>query len=46
MTDVVNTYRIWLRYELFRARLTADEYQASEESLVDFIKARENAKHI
>ena len=21
-TDVVNTYRVWLRYELFRGRLT------------------------
>jgi len=30
-TDVVNTYRVWLRYELFRGRLTDAEFQASED---------------
>jgi predicted PolB exonuclease-like 3'-5' exonuclease len=25
-TDVVNTYRIWLRYELFRGRLTDADF--------------------
>jgi len=39
-TDVVNTYRVWLRYELFRGRLTEAEHQASERSLVDFMSAR------
>jgi predicted PolB exonuclease-like 3'-5' exonuclease len=29
-TDVVNTYRVWLRYELFRGRLSESEHQASE----------------
>ena len=29
--DVVNTYRIWLLYELFCGRLSAWEYEASEE---------------
>ena len=43
-TDVVNTYRVWLRYELFRGRLTEAEFQASEDSLVEFIRARSNAK--
>jgi predicted PolB exonuclease-like 3'-5' exonuclease len=28
-TDVVNTYRVWLRYELFRGRLTR-EWSAGE----------------
>ena len=28
-TDVVNTYRVWLRYELFRGRLTESEHEAS-----------------
>lgn len=28
-SDVVNTYRVWLRYELFRGRLSEAEYQAS-----------------
>ena len=43
-SDVVNTYRVWLRYELFRGRLTDAGFQASEASLVDFIKARGNTK--
>jgi predicted PolB exonuclease-like 3'-5' exonuclease len=43
-SDVVNTYRVWLRYELFRGRLSAEQFQASEASLVDFIKARGNTK--
>jgi 3'-5' exonuclease len=38
--DVVNTYRVWLRYELFRGRLTETEHQASEGGLADFIGAR------
>jgi 3'-5' exonuclease len=42
--DVVNTYRVWLRYELFRGRLTDAAFQASESDLVEFIKARENMK--
>lgn len=40
-SDVVNTYRVWLRYELFRGRLTEAEFQASESCLVDYIKTRE-----
>jgi predicted PolB exonuclease-like 3'-5' exonuclease len=43
-SDVVNTYRVWLRYELFRGRLSASEFQASEADLLDFIKARGNTK--
>ena len=43
-SDIVNTYRLWLRYELFRARLSDAEYQASEARLIDFIKAREITK--
>lgn len=42
--DVVNTYRVWLRYELFRGRLTEADYQASEACLADFLKARGNTK--
>jgi 3'-5' exonuclease len=38
--DVVNTYRVWLRYELFRGRLSDAGFQASETYLVNFIKAR------
>jgi predicted PolB exonuclease-like 3'-5' exonuclease len=25
-SDVVNTYRVWLRYELFRGRLSTSEF--------------------
>src|SRR5450759_5489074 len=32
-TDIVNTYRVWLRYELFRGRLSEGEYNASEQNL-------------
>ena len=43
-SDVLNTYRVWLRYELFRGRLSEAQFQASEADLVDFIKARGNTK--
>jgi len=43
-TDIVNTYRVWLRYELFRGRLNESEHSASEDNLVTFIKAREGTK--
>ena len=43
-SDVVNTYRVWLRHELFRGRLAAQEFEVSEASLMDFIRARENTK--
>jgi 3'-5' exonuclease len=43
-SDVVNTYRLWLRHELFRGRLTNAAYEASEAKLSEFIKARIDAK--
>jgi 3'-5' exonuclease len=43
-SDVVNTYRVWLRYELFRGRLSDAAFQASELNLIGFIKARGNTK--
>jgi 3'-5' exonuclease len=43
-TDVVNTYRVWLRYELFRGRLSESEHRASERKAADFIEARVNTK--
>ena len=43
-TDVVNTYRVWLRYELFRGKLSDDAFQASETNLSEFIRVRSNAK--
>lgn len=43
-TDIVNTYRVWLRYELFRGRLSDAGFQASEASLAKFIKVHSNTK--
>jgi 3'-5' exonuclease len=42
-SDVVNTYRIWLRHELFRGKLTRQSYEVSEATLQKFIEARNNA---
>jgi predicted PolB exonuclease-like 3'-5' exonuclease len=39
-TDIVNTYRLWLRYELFRGRLSPSGFQTSELQLLDFLRAR------
>ena len=43
-TDVVNTYRVWLRYELFRGSLDEAEYETSEANLKSFILGKANAK--
>ncbi len=43
-TDVVNTYRVWLRYELFRGRLTESGLRASEANLSDYIRSHSNTK--
>ncbi len=46
-TDVVNTYRVWLRYELFRGALTAAEFEASEAALREFLVAKlEDRPHL
>ena len=42
-SDVVNTYRVWLRYELFRGKLTEIELDAGEANW-RCIKARSNTK--
>jgi predicted PolB exonuclease-like 3'-5' exonuclease len=39
-SDVVNTYRCWLRYELFCGRASDAEYTASETALSGFLGAR------
>ena len=39
-TDVVNTYRVWLRHELFRGALTLDSFDASEAALSHFLSGR------
>ena len=43
-TDVVNTYRIWLRYELFRGHLSPTSYEKSEANLASYISARSEKK--
>jgi 3'-5' exonuclease len=43
-TDIVNTYRVWLRHELFRGRLADAEFAASERALTEFIRTRGKTK--
>ena len=43
-SDVVNTYRVWLRHELFQGNLTDKAFEASESNLSEFITARSNSK--
>jgi 3'-5' exonuclease len=43
-SDVVNTYRVWLRHELFQGKLSDLEFEASESKLEEFIKARSATK--
>jgi predicted PolB exonuclease-like 3'-5' exonuclease len=43
-TDVVNTYRVWLRYELFRGKLTEKELDATDANLGEYIRAHRNTK--
>lgn len=39
-SDVLNTYRCWLRYELFCGRLDERKFTASEKALADFLSTR------
>ena len=39
-SDVLNTYRVWLRYELFRGRLSDAEFQGGEANFMEFVRAR------
>jgi hypothetical protein len=40
----VNTYKVWLRYELFRGRLTENGLRASEANLCDYIRSHSGTK--
>jgi 3'-5' exonuclease len=42
-SDVLNTYRIWLVYELFRGSITANELDWSEAQIRDFVATRKSA---
>jgi 3'-5' exonuclease len=39
-TDVINTYRVWLRYQLFRGGVTSEQFKASERDLEAYVKER------
>jgi predicted PolB exonuclease-like 3'-5' exonuclease len=39
-TDVVNTYRVWLVYELFRGSITAEQLAWCEKQMRNFIASR------
>lgn len=43
-SDVLNTYRVWLRYELFRGGLSCEGFRESENNLMQFIAMRGNSK--
>jgi hypothetical protein len=45
-SDVLNTYRVWLRYELFRGGFSYEAFRASEDNLVQFINMRETRSRI
>ena len=42
-SDVLNTYRVWLVYELFRGSITAKELEWSEMQIHDFVVTRKAA---
>jgi 3'-5' exonuclease len=42
-SDVLNTYRVWLVYELFRGAITTRELDWSEAQIRDFVAARKQA---
>jgi hypothetical protein len=38
--DVLNTYRLWLIYELFRGAITAEQLAFSEKQATDYSRTR------
>jgi 3'-5' exonuclease len=42
-SDVVNTYRVWLVYELFRGAITSEQLAWSEGQVRDFVANRKTA---
>ena len=42
-SDVLNTYRVWLVYELFRGSITVNELDWSETQIRDFVSTRKSA---
>jgi predicted PolB exonuclease-like 3'-5' exonuclease len=41
-SDVLNTYRIWLIYELFRGALTGEQLEWSETQIRDFVVSKKS----
>jgi predicted PolB exonuclease-like 3'-5' exonuclease len=39
-SDVVNTYRVWLRHELFQGNLTTEGFDESEAKLTEYLSAK------
>ena len=39
-TDIINTYRVWLRYELFRGTISQNVFETRELNLTDFMNGR------
>jgi predicted PolB exonuclease-like 3'-5' exonuclease len=42
-SDVLNTYRVWLVYELFRGSITANELDRSEAQIREFVLSRKSS---
>src|SRR5215472_14033885 len=42
-SDVLNTYRVWLVYELFRGSITIEELHWSEAQIRDFVASRKSS---
>jgi predicted PolB exonuclease-like 3'-5' exonuclease len=43
-TDVVNTYRVFLRYELFRSNISVEQYERSEANVVEMLRSKAGEK--
>ena len=41
-SDVINTYQVWLRHELFRGRLDQSKYEQCELHLNEFLDLRKS----
>jgi hypothetical protein len=41
-SDVLNTYRLWLIYELFRGNITSEQLAYSEAQAADFVRTRKS----
>ena len=41
-SDVLNTYRLWLVYELFRGSITAEQLAYGETQATDFVRTRKS----